>query len=102
MKTNIGHLEGGSGIAGVIKVVLSLENGIIPPASENFNSPNPAIDLDYLNLKVCSPHNQLGVKNLIYCWGTGCHRPDCLGSRAATSICELVRVWRDELPRHLR
>lgn len=52
MKSNIGHLEGGSGIAGIIKVVLSLEKGIIPPASENFKSLNPAIDLDYLNLKV--------------------------------------------------
>jgi len=31
VKTNIGHLEGGSGLAGVVKSVLMLEKGLIPP-----------------------------------------------------------------------
>lgn len=31
VKTNIGHLVGASGMASLIKVVMSLKNGIIPP-----------------------------------------------------------------------
>lgn len=31
VKANLGHLEGSSGLAGVIKAILILENGIIPP-----------------------------------------------------------------------
>lgn len=51
MKSNIGHLEGTSGIAAVIKAILVLESGIIPP-NTNFEKINPKIDLEFLNLKV--------------------------------------------------
>jgi Beta-ketoacyl synthase, C-terminal domain len=51
LKTNVGHLESTSGIASVIKVVLALENGVIPP-SLNFDTPNSAIDLIGWNLEV--------------------------------------------------
>nr|UPI48933.1 type I polyketide synthase [Micromonospora sp.] len=50
-KTNIGHLEGASGIAGLIKAVLSIAHRALPP-SLNYERPNPAIDLDALNLRV--------------------------------------------------
>ena len=50
-KTNIGHLEGAAGTAGLIKAVLSLDRGEIPP-SLNFDQPNPQIPLDELGLRV--------------------------------------------------
>ena len=51
MKPNIGHLEGGAGIAGMIKAVLSVEAGVIPP-NVNFEKPNPKLRLEEFNLKV--------------------------------------------------
>ncbi len=43
VKTNIGHLEAAAGVAGVIKVILSLMNKKIP-AHLNFKKLNPLID----------------------------------------------------------
>ena len=50
VKSNVGHLEGASGLAGVVKTVLALEKGIIPP-NANFESLNPRIDADFFNLR---------------------------------------------------
>ncbi len=43
LKTNIGHLDAASGIAGLIKTVLALKHKCLPP-SLNFQAPNPKID----------------------------------------------------------
>lgn len=51
VKTNIGHLEGAAGLASVIKTVLALERGIIPP-SVNFRTPSPRIPFTSNNLEV--------------------------------------------------
>lgn len=53
VKGNIGHLEGASGIAGVIKTIMVLEKAVIPP-NTNFERMNPRIDAEFLRIKVSS------------------------------------------------
>ncbi|KAK8035122.1 hypothetical protein PG993_010117 [Apiospora rasikravindrae] len=51
VKANVGHLEGGSGLAGIIKTVMILEQGIIPP-NALFERLNPAIDSKFCRTTV--------------------------------------------------
>nr|AWW87422.1 type I polyketide synthase [Streptomyces sp.] len=51
VKTNIGHLEGAAGIAGLLKTALAIWRRELPP-SLNYEQPNPRIPLDELNLRV--------------------------------------------------
>ena len=51
VKTNIGHLEAAAGIAGVIKVILSLEHGLLPQHL-HFRNPSPHIPWDRLAVQV--------------------------------------------------
>jgi acyl transferase domain-containing protein len=44
VKTNLGHLEGAAGIAGLIKAVLALQHGVVPP-NLHFREPNPHLPL---------------------------------------------------------
>ncbi|PNS14519.1 2-alkenal reductase (NADP(+)-dependent) [Sphaceloma murrayae] len=51
VKPNIGHLEAGAGMAGLIKTILSLEAGFIP-GNILFENSNPRLGLAERNLKV--------------------------------------------------
>lgn len=59
VKTNIGHLEGASGLAGLIKTTLALEKGVIPP-NMHFKVPNPKIDFE--NWKISVPTKAIDWK----------------------------------------
>ena len=50
-KTNVGHLEGAAGIVGFLKTALCVHHGEHVP-SLNYESPNPDIDLDALQIRV--------------------------------------------------
>ncbi len=55
VKTNVGHLEAAAGVVGVIKTVLALEEGTIPPHL-HFHTPNPNIPLEDIPAQLpCTP-----------------------------------------------
>jgi len=56
-KTNLGHLEAAAGMAGLIKTVLAVHAGSIPP-NLHFHTPNPHIPFDQLRLKVVAEQTE--------------------------------------------
>lgn len=55
VKSNIGHLEAASGIAGFIKTVLAVERAELPPTL-HYHTPNREIQLDHFNMRVQNTH----------------------------------------------
>ena len=51
VKSNIGHTEGAAGIAGLVKAILAVRHGVIPP-NLHFSTPNPGIDFKSLEIRV--------------------------------------------------
>ena len=50
VKTNIGHLEAGAGVAGLIKAALVVKHGYIPA---NLHLQNPTKHVSVADLKLC-------------------------------------------------
>lgn len=61
VKANIGHLDVAAGAAGLIKVALSIHEGVIPPLA-HYSSPNPKIDF---------PSTPFYVNTECLAWETG-------------------------------
>jgi acyl transferase domain-containing protein/NADPH:quinone reductase-like Zn-dependent oxidoreductase/NADP-dependent 3-hydroxy acid dehydrogenase YdfG/acyl carrier protein len=80
VKTNVGHLEPASGMAGIMKLIVAFEHRVIPP-SLHFVTPNPHIPFDELNIEVVAaaralprtPHDVLAGINSFGFGGTNAH-----------------------------
>ncbi|MEU9191153.1 type I polyketide synthase [Streptomyces sp. NPDC048484] len=80
VKTNIGHLEGAAGIAGLLKTALSIHHGVLP-AQLNFVRADDRVPLDRLGLSVQRentpwPHTgseRLAGVSSFGVGGTNCH-----------------------------
>ena len=123
VKSNIGHLEAGSGMAGLLKAMLVLRDGTIP-ATLHCDIPNPAIDFEALNLvlaretmPVQAGLRQAAAVNSFGFGGTNAHvvisappvrprfepsasatlPPLLLSARSDAALASLAGAWRDLL-----
>lgn len=62
VKSNVGHLEPVSGLAGLLKSILALNHGLVP-ATLHQHSPSPDIPFDELNLKVVDRNWRLPARH---------------------------------------
>lgn len=58
VKSNVGHLEPVSGLAGLLKSVLALDHGLVP-ATLHQRAPSPDIPFDELNIEVVAQNRRL-------------------------------------------
>jgi amino acid adenylation domain-containing protein/thioester reductase-like protein len=78
IKTNMGHPDIAAGIAGLIKTVMALSHGEIPP-SLHFKQPNPNVDIEhspfYINTALTPWTNspRRAAVNSLGIGGTNCH-----------------------------
>ncbi|KAL4878719.1 hypothetical protein BJY04DRAFT_220786 [Aspergillus karnatakaensis] len=82
VKPNIGHIEGGSGISGIIKAIWILESGVIPP-NVNFEKVNPQILVDEWNVRFplgeAIPWPETGKRRIsVNCFGLSGTNAHCI------------------------
>src|SRR5215469_2216809 len=118
VKTNIGHLEPASGMAGLLKAALALDRKTIPPTI-HCETPNPKIPFDLLNLRLVraaeplrDPKQQCAGVNSFGFGGTNAHivlakplrreqmaapgplPPLLISARSEASLRSLAESWR--------
>ena len=81
VKSNIGHLKGAAGAAGMLKIALALRDKVLPP-SVHCEHPSPDIDF---------AHSPLYVNTELQPWTVP-------ADVRATCRRERLRLWRHELP----
>jgi phthiocerol/phenolphthiocerol synthesis type-I polyketide synthase C len=64
IKSNLGHMEAASGVAGLVKALYCIKHRMVP-ASINFNTPNPNIPFRDWNLLVASQNTALPASGRI-------------------------------------
>src|SRR5438874_911945 len=117
VKTNIGHLEPASGMAGLLKAALALDRELIPPTI-HCEKPNPKIPFEALNLRLVrdiepakAPARPYGGVNSFGFGGTNAHvvlaratrceeapaaaplPPLVISAQTETSLRSLVQNW---------
>ncbi len=101
VKSNVGHLNTAAGVAGLIKAVLAVYHGVLPP-SLHYERPNPQLDLDgspfYVNASLrpwaaAAGPRRAGVSSFGI-GGTNAHlvleQPPALPAPPATRPCQLL------------
>ena len=107
VKTNVGHLESAAGVAGVIKVLLAMREGVIPKHL-HFEEPNPQMDWERLPVRVTSeatawPESpdrpaRAGVSSFGFS-GTNAHVIlERYGVDAGSSGAAVPVIWKSEKP----
>ncbi len=114
VKSNVGHLEAAAGIVGLVKLAMSVRNGVLPP-SLHYSAPNPQIMFDEYNLTVQDrltpwPRRSDARRGGVSSFGFGgaiCHvaveelpRPEAslllLAADSREALAERARALRDE------
>lgn len=97
VKTNLGHMEPASGMAGLIKSLLILKNRMVPP-SLHLTTPNPKIDFSGLNLEVVTQSRPLQPADGRDCLVVGVNSFGFGGANAHALLEEYPRRFRQAAP----
>ncbi|ATY64703.1 Beta-ketoacyl synthase [Cordyceps militaris] len=94
IKANIGHTESAAGLAGLIKAVLMLEHGIIPPQA-NYESPNPDLCLEERGLRVPTQLERRTLRRIsVNSFGYGGTNAHVVVDASADALCALSSLGR--------